>query len=236
MIPARASAIPVAPAATLDVDTASMGTSSAGRSQQRPGGGGSPGAWPDAKITPEPRKKRAPARSRPGEHGKSGVSGDGHPRRVVPRAGDGSSLHRSTMEEGRTVPPRRCPPTWTCRARARGARALAGRQGLRAQPGAERRQPDLDVLRGPADRERHARRAPRRGPGVQGRLPPLQDDEGLPRPPQGRLGLPRPAGRDRRGEGARLHRQAGHRAVRHRRVQRPLPRVGAAARRRVRPR
>ena len=33
-------------------------------------------------------------------------------------------------------------------------------------------------------------------------------------PPQGRLGLPRPAGRARGGEGARLHRQAGHRGVR----------------------
>ena len=31
-----------------------------------------------------------------------------------------------------------------------------------------------------------------------------------------------------------LHRQAGHRGVRHRRVQRPLPRVGDPARRRVR--
>ena len=53
-------------------------------------------------------------------------------------------------------------------------------------------------------------------------------------PRQGRLGLPRPAGRARRREGARLHRQAGHRGVRRRRVQRQVPRVGAAARRRVR--
>ena len=42
---------------------------------------------------------------------------------------------------------------------------------------------------------------------------------------QGRLGLPRPAGRARGGEGTRLHRQARHRGVRDRRVQRPLPRV-----------
>ena len=54
------------------------------------------------------------------------------------------------------------------------------------------------------------------------------------RAPQGRLGLPRPAGRGRRREGARPHRQAGHRGVRRRRVQRQLPRVGAAARRRLR--
>ena len=51
------------------------------------------------------------------------------------------------------------------------------------------------------------------------------------RPAQGRLGLPRPAGRARGREGDRHHRQAGHRGVRHRRVQPPLPRVGAALRR-----
>ena len=44
-------------------------------------------------------------------------------------------------------------------------------------------------------------------------------------------GLP---GRARGREGARLHRQEGHRGVRRRRVQRALPRVGAAPRRRVR--
>ena len=66
----------------------------------------------------------------------------------------------------------------------------------------------MDLLRGPADRQRHARHAPRRGAGLQGRLPALPDHEGLPRPPQGRLGLPRPAGRARGREGARLHRQA----------------------------
>ena len=92
----------------------------------------------------------------------------------------------------------------------------------------------VDVLRGPADRERHARHPPRRGPGLQGRLPAVQDDEGLPRRPQGRLGLPRPAGRARGREGARLHRQAAT----SRRTASPssthVPGVGAAARRRVR--
>ena len=104
------------------------------------------------------------------------------------------------------------------------ARSLAATEG----------RPALGVQRGPADRQRHARHAPRRGARVQGRVPALQDDEGLPRPPQGRLGLPRAARRARRREGARLLRQEGHRGLRHRRVQRALPRLGAAPRRRVR--
>ena len=94
--------------------------------------------------------------------------------------------------------------------------------------------PTVDVLRGPADGERPARRAPRGGPGLQGRLPAVQDHAGLPRGPEGRLGLPRPPRRDRGGEGARLQRQGRHRGLRRRRVQREVPRVGAAARRRVR--
>ena len=92
----------------------------------------------------------------------------------------------------------------------------------------------VGVLRGAADRQRHARRPPHRGAGLQGRLPPFPDDEGLPRRPQGRLGLPRPAGRAGGREGARLLRQAGHREVRHRRVQRQVPGVGDPAHRRVR--
>ena len=98
----------------------------------------------------------------------------------------------------------------------------------------DRGPPALGVQRGPADRQRHARHPPRRGARVQGRLPALPDDEGLPRPAQGRLGLPRPPGRARGREGARLRRQEGHRGLRHRGVQREVPRVGAAARRRVR--
>ena len=51
--------------------------------------------------------------------------------------------------------------------------------------------------------------------------------------PKGRLGLPRPAGRARDREGARLHLQGRHRALRRGRVQRQVPRVGAALHRRV---
>ena len=74
---------------------------------------------------------------------------------------------------------------------------------LRRQPGPDRRRRAVDVLRGPADGQRHARHAPRRGAGLQGRVPPVPDHAGLPRPPQGGLGLPRPAGRARGREGAR---------------------------------
>jgi isoleucyl-tRNA synthetase len=38
--------------------------------------------------------------------------------------------------------------------------------------------PGVDLLRGPADRQRPAGDPPRRGPGLQGHLPPLPDDEG----------------------------------------------------------
>ena len=65
---------------------------------------------------------------------------------------------------------------------------------LRQVAGAERDGAEpLDVLRGPADRQRPAGHPPRRGPRLQGRLPPVPDHAGLPRRAQGRLGLPRPA-------------------------------------------
>ena len=119
---------------------------------------------------------------------------------------------------------------WSARSSPSGTDAKTFDASLAQTEGGE----PLDVLRGPADRQRQARRAPRRGPRLQGRLPAVQDHAGLPRGPQGRLGLPRPARRDRGREGARLHRQGRHRGLRRRRVQREVPRVGAAARRRVR--
>lgn len=121
---------------------------------------------------------------------------------------------------------RQVPPRSTARARARSARLLARAEDLRQEPGAVRGTPRVGVLRGPAHRERHARRPPHRGTRLQGRLPALPHHARLPRGPQGRLGLPRPARRAGRREGAGLLRQAGHRGVRHRRVQRQVPRVG----------
>ena len=58
---------------------------------------------------------------------------------------------------------------------------------------------------------------------------------GLLRRAQGRLGLPRPAGRARGRGRARVHLQGRHRALRDRRVQRPVPREGAQPRRGVEP-
>ena len=72
---------------------------------------------------------------------------------------------------------------------------------------------------------------PRLGPGVQGPVPPVPDHARPRRPPQGRVGLPRPAGRARGREGARPAQQARDRGLRHRGVQRPLPGLGAALRR-----
>ena len=111
--------------------------------------------------------------------------------------------------------------------------AVGGRQGLRPVDGGHGGPPAVGLLRGTPDRQRPAGHAPHRGAGVQGRLPPVQDHAGVARPAPGRLGLPRPARRDRRRAGARLRGQARHRALRHRRVQRPLPGVGGTARRLV---
>ena len=54
--------------------------------------------------------------------------------------------------------------------------AVGRERRLPPLPGPARGRPRVDVLRGPADRERHAGHAPRRGPGLQGRVPAVQDD------------------------------------------------------------
>ena len=74
----------------------------------------------------------------------------------------------------------------------------------------------MGLLRGPAHGQRPARDPPRVGAPLQGPLPPLPHDAGQARRPQGRLGLPRPPGRGRGREGARLLRQARDRGLRHR--------------------
>ena len=107
------------------------------------------------------------------------------------------------MSEYRPVPPR-----WTSPPSSTRCSTSGGTTRPSSSPPAAPAAAALDVLRGSADRQRPARHPPRRGPGLQGPLPPLQDDAGLPRRPQGRLGLPRPARRARRREGARLLRQA----------------------------
>lgn len=194
----------------------------------------------DGKITPEPPEERP--------HPWGPLDPAASPRSGPSRVSDGqggwyrgallaSSLRRNARPRIRRrrseyVQPRPRPGR-PARPRARHPELLARPEDLPAQPGAVRGPSRVGLLRGPADRQRHAGRAPHRGPRLQGRLPALPDHEGLPRGPQGRLGLPRPAGGAGRREGAGLLRQAGHRAVRHRRVQRQVPRVGHPAHRRV---
>ena len=101
---------------------------------------------------------------------------------------------------------------------------------FRAFARAARGRPGVGLLRRTADGERQAAHRPRGHPHVQGRLPALPHDDRPPRAPQGRMGLSRPAGRDRSGEGDRNDRQARHRGVRGRRVQRAMPRVRPAIR------
>ena len=119
------------------------------------------------------------------------------------------------------------------RARAARARALARARRVPRVDAPARGQPAVHLLRGPADRERPAGRASRPEPDVQGRLPAVQDDARPLRAAKGRLGLPRPAGGARGREGARLPVEGRHRALRRGRVQREVPRVGAALHRRV---
>ena len=200
------------------------GTSSSEDSRQRPGDGESPGVLSGAKITPSRRKSARPTRGRqvdpaavdeewaaqqhPGRQG-GWYRGSGRctaptSSSLQPRSTQAEATHRRTSRE--RVPPRPT-PGGPPRPRARGARALARPPDLRQVAGPRRRPSALDVLRGPADRERPPGHPPRRGARLQGRLPAVQDDAGLPRRAEGRLGLPRAARRARGGEGARLHRQ-----------------------------
>ena len=74
--------------------------------------------------------------------------------------------------------------------------------------------------------------APRARARLQGHLPPLPDDVRLLRRAQGRLGLPRPAGRaGGRGRARDASPRSDIERLRDRRVQRPLPRVGPQPRR-----
>ena len=111
-------------------------------------------------------------------------------------------------------------------ARGAGPRALARARRLQRVAAPPRGRAAVRLLRGPADGQRPPRLPPRAGARLQGRLPALQDDAGLLLRPQGRLGLPRPAGRDRRPEPARDREQAADRGLRDRGVQREVPRVG----------
>ena len=91
-------------------------------------------------------------------------------------------------------------------ARPRAARSCSGGRPTRSSPGRWRARPDKPqwvFYEGPPTANGRPGHAPHRGAGVQGRLPPVQDHAGLARAPPRRLGLPRPAGGDRRRAGAR---------------------------------
>ena len=100
-------------------------------------------------------------------------------------------------------------------------------ESLRRRAGA----PEWVFYEGPPTANGRPGHPPRLGPPLQGHLPALPHDAGQVRRPEGGLGLPRPAGRGRGREGARLLRQAPDRGLRDRGVQPALPRVGAALRR-----
>ena len=116
------------------------------------------------------------------------------------------------------------------RARGAGARALARARRLpRVDPPARGRAA-VRLLRGAADRQRAAGLPPRARARLQGRLPALQDDA---RPPRARArrgwdchGLPVELEVERE---LGISVEGRHRALRRRRVQRALPRVGARA-------
>ncbi len=132
------------------------------------------------------------------------------------------------------IPASRPPPVLP-RARGARARALARERRLRALARSARGGGDLELLRGAADGERKAACRTRALPRLQGHLPALPHDARLPSATQGRLGLPRIAGRARGRAGARDLLEGRDRGVRNRGVQRPLPGVGVLLRRGLEP-
>ena len=122
------------------------------------------------------------------------------------------------------------------RARATDPRVLGRGRRVRAVARSPREDaPDVGLLRGPADGERQTGHPPRRAAHLQGRLPALQDDDRV-------TSCAAKGGWDCHGLPVELEvekeigttGQARHRGVRRRGVQRALPRVGPALRRRVR--
>ena len=151
-----------------------------------------------------------------------GPAPDPAPQAQVPQGGRGSEP--AVDSDASCVPS--IPTSPSPRSRSRCSRAGASATCSPSRCAAAQGAPAVGLLRGPADRQRAARRPPRPRARLQGHLPALQDDARLPRRAQGRLGLPRPAGRDRRRAAARHRQQGGDRGLRHRRVQRQVPRVG----------
>ena len=96
------------------------------------------------------------------------------------------------------------------RHRLRGARRMGRPRHVPQKHRHARGTPLVRLLRRTSLGQRTAGHPPRHGPHDQGRLLPLQDAAGLPRPPQGGLGHARPPGRTGRREEARHH-EGGYR-------------------------
>ena len=97
-------------------------------------------------------------------------------------------------------------------------RLLAAARDVRAQHRAARRSSRLGVLRGAADGQRPARRAPRHGPPVQGRDVPLQDHDRPPRACARRAGTRtdcRSSARSRSSSASRARRPSRNTGSRH---------------------
>ena len=188
------------------------------------------------------RPGRARDSARPCSRPKSGRSREGPASGVVPRGptprpckGTGRFSSGGTWEEDRDMEGLRAGAIR--RSASRSSSAASSRSGARptssTASSSNAGRPAVGVLRGPADRQRQTGHPPHGVAHVQGRLPPLQGDDGPLRAAQGRLGLPRPPGGAGGGEADRHEDQARHRGVRRRRVQPPVPRVGHALRRPV---
>src|SRR5918994_1711731 len=116
-------------------------------------------------------------------------------------------------------------------ARAAVGRALAGGRRLRAPGRPARGRTAVELLRGAADGQRPARIAPCPLASLQGHLSPLPRDGRAAGAAQGRLGLSRAARGAGDREGAGPLEQVRDRGLRHRRVQREVPRIGLPLRR-----
>src|SRR5690606_30178423 len=163
---------------------ASTGTSTGGVQPEATRGRCEPGGMTAAKITPEPPAERPrTGLSRTGTAAARAADNEVGGGRVRPQGGwyrgaSASSLHQVgiLMERAARVtrsflrPPPVPGPARAdrpARGRARGPGALVGAEGLRTLSGADQERSQLGLLRGPAHRQRQARRAPRRGARVQ---------------------------------------------------------------------
>ena len=200
-----------------------MGTSTPERSHERPGDGESPGVCTGRRS---PRSRRR-SRGHRGVDPTAGARTSGRPcRQGGWYRGPGSSARTSSLR-GRRPTGRHRRRRMACTARypragrpardgARDPRAVARAatcSTARSRPPPTAR---VGLLRRPAHGQRHAGHPPRGGARLQGRVPPLPDDEGLPRPPQGRAGTATACRSSSRWRRSSASPASGHRGLRRR--------------------